>query len=200
MKRIPHLLIYSRVVIGLVIILLAIYPIAYSRQWIIFLIAVGLLTDIFDGIIARRMGISSERLRRLDSSVDQVFWVMVLIATCIISPLFYQLHLRQILLLLGVEAFTYLLCFVRFRKEVATHAILSKVWTLTIFACIIQSIAAGTPNWTFELCFYTGLVTRLEIILILLTIRKWTNDVPSLYHAFLLRQGKEIKRSKWFNG
>ena len=123
MKRIPHLLIYSRVVIGLVIILLAMYPVAYSRQWIIFLIAVGLLTDIFDGIIARRMGISSERLRRLDSSVDQVFWVMVLIATCIISPLFYQLHLQQILLLLGVEAFTYLLCFVRFRKEVATHAI-----------------------------------------------------------------------------
>ncbi len=36
---------------------------------------IGLLTDIFDGIIARKVGVSSEKLRRLDSQVDLVFWL-----------------------------------------------------------------------------------------------------------------------------
>jgi hypothetical protein len=34
----------------------------------------------------------------------------------------------------------------------------------------------------------------------LFILRKWTNDVPSLFQAVLLRQGKAIKRNKMFNG
>ena len=200
MKRLPILLIYSRILIGSVIVLLAITKPLYARAIIITLIAIGLLTDIFDGIIARRLGISTEKMRRLDSGVDMIFWVMVLIATCIISPDFYRMHIVQIGILCGVEAFAYLVCFVRFKKEVATHAILSKIWTLTIFATILQAIAYGNASYMFTICFYLGIITRMEIIFILLIIRQWTNDVPSLYHAVLLRRGKEIRKNKWFNG
>jgi len=31
-------------------------------------------------------------------------------------------------------------------------------------------------------------------------LKDWTNDIPSLYHAVLIRKGKEIKRHKLFNG
>jgi phosphatidylglycerophosphate synthase len=200
MKKIPILLIYSRVLIGCIIVWLSVRQVAYSRAIIIALIAVGLLTDIFDGIIARRMGISTEKLRRLDSGIDQVFWLMVLAGACIISPAFYEHHIGQIIIVLSLEGLAYLLCFFRFRKEVATHAILSKIWTLTIFATIIQAIATGNTGWTFDLCYYLGIITRIEIMLIILLIPQWTNDVPSVYHAVLLRQGKLIKRNKWFNG
>ena len=40
----------------------------------------------------------------------------------------------------------------------------------------------------------------IEIIAILLVIKDWTNDVPSLYHAIILRQVKKIMRNKFFNG
>jgi CDP-diacylglycerol--glycerol-3-phosphate 3-phosphatidyltransferase len=52
----------------------------------------------------------------------------------------------------------------------------------------------------FQWCFYVGMISRLEIIAILFLLRRWTNDVPSVYHAVLLRKGKEIKRHKLFNG
>jgi CDP-diacylglycerol--glycerol-3-phosphate 3-phosphatidyltransferase len=52
----------------------------------------------------------------------------------------------------------------------------------------------------FELCLWIGLATRLEILAIVFTLKKWTNDVPTIYHAVKLRQGKEIKRNKLFNG
>ncbi len=200
MKNIPKALIYSRLVTGAVILLLAIMQPPYCRPIIITLISLGLFSDIVDGIIARRMGISSEKMRRLDSTIDQVFWVLVIIGTCIISPAFYKEHLYQLLTIIILEFSTYGLSYIKFRKEVATHAILSKIWTLSMFATIIQAIAMGSTGILFTISFYLGFITRLEILLILIVLKHWTNDVPSLYHAVQIRAGKNIKRSKWFNG
>ncbi|GGI48969.1 hypothetical protein GCM10011425_01810 [Mucilaginibacter galii] len=160
----------------------------------------GLVADIFDGIIARRLGISTPRLRRLDSGVDQVFWVAIVAASYIIYPLFFHRNWVQILLLVFAEALCYGLSYVKFKKEVATHAIASKLWTLVLLATLIQVIATGDAPVMFQICFYMGIVTRLEIILMLLLIRQWTNDIPTVYHAYLIRRNKAIKRHKLFNG
>jgi CDP-diacylglycerol--glycerol-3-phosphate 3-phosphatidyltransferase len=74
---VPYLLIYSRLLIGFLILLLSIYHIPHYPAIAVTLLVIGLLTDIFDGIIARRLNVSTERLRRLDSTVDQVFFVTV---------------------------------------------------------------------------------------------------------------------------
>lgn len=194
------LLIWSRVLLAVVIVLMAITRPVHYRGIITACITYGLLSDIFDGIIARRVGVSTPGLRRLDSSADQFFWLLILIAACIIAPDLYRGRTTAIGTLLLTEAATYLLSYYRFRKEVATHAIASKFWTLTIFAVLIEAIATGHSGWLFQLCFYTGMVTRVEILAILLIIPRWTNDVPSVYHALQLRKGQTIKRNKWFNG
>lgn len=72
-KDIPFALIYARLLIGFGIILLRLLEINHYATWAISLLSIGLITDIFDGVIARKLNISSEKLRRLDSSVDQVF-------------------------------------------------------------------------------------------------------------------------------
>jgi len=77
MKRLPILLIYSRIGLGLIIIGLSLLQPAYFRTIIITLIALGLISDILDGIIARKLGISTAKMRRLDSTVDQFFWLAV---------------------------------------------------------------------------------------------------------------------------
>ncbi len=164
------------------------------------LVITGLLTDVFDGIIARRLQVSTQQLRRLDSSVDQVFWISVLAGTCICCPQFFTEHYVALLIIIGAEALTYAVSFIRFKKEVATHAIASKVWTLTILATIIQVILTCQSSVLFQICFYLGLITRIEILLILCILKTWHNDVPSIYHAVLLRKGKVIKRHKLFNG
>jgi CDP-diacylglycerol--glycerol-3-phosphate 3-phosphatidyltransferase len=65
---------------------------------------------------------------------------------------------------------------------------------------LIQIIAVNHSVILFNICLYLGIVTRLEIISIFLIIKNWTNDVPSVYHAVLIRKGKSIKRHKLFNG
>ncbi|HLV46549.1 MAG TPA: CDP-alcohol phosphatidyltransferase family protein, partial [Flavobacterium sp.] len=154
----------------------------------------------FDGIIARQLNISTPKLRRLDSTIDQLFFISVAIATYIQCPDFFKENILKLTILIGAEALTYLICFIKFRKEIATHSIGAKIWTLTLFATLIQIILQCQSSVLFNICFWVGLATRLEIIAIILTLKKWTNDVPTFYHALKLRQNKEIKRHKMFNG
>lgn len=200
MIKIPIALIYSRIIIGISICTLALFHISDYKVYAIVLLIIGLLTDIFDGIIARRLNISSEKLRRLDSVADQIFWVLIAIATFIECPDFFRTNYIKLIILISVEALTYLICYWKFNKEVATHAISSKIWTLLLFSTLIQIIATTNSSTLFQICFYVGVITRFEIILILFILKKWTNDVPSFYHAILLRKGKSIKRHKLFNG
>jgi phosphatidylglycerophosphate synthase len=200
MKILPIALVYSRLAIGLLIVLLSIAHVDHYPFIAILLLTIGLVTDIFDGIIARQLQVSTPRLRRLDSSIDQVFFICVLIATYIQYPDFFKSNSLKVLALLGLECLAYLVCFLKFRKEIATHTIGAKIWTLLLVATLIQVILQGQSFMLFNFCFWIGLITRIEIIGILLTLKQWTTDIPTLYHSIQLRQGKEIKRHKLFNG
>ena len=200
MKHIPIALIYTRLLLGFIIIACSMLAVPHYPALTITLLAIGLLTDIFDGIIARKLNISSQKLRRLDSTIDQIFFICVGIATFIQRPAFFKEHAVLLIILFATEAAAYLFSYLKFRKEIATHSIGAKLWTLLLFATLIQVIAQGHSSVLFLFCFWLGMLTRLEIIAIIFTLKVWTNDVPSVYHAVKLRHGKEIRRNKLFNG
>ncbi len=197
--KIPITLIFSRLIIGFIIIILSVAQVDNYKAIAIILLTVGLLTDIFDGIIARQLNVSTQKLRRLDSSIDQVFFISFAIATYIQCPYFFKVNTLKLTILLGFEALAYLVSFLKFRKEIATHSIGAKIWTLLLFATLIQIILQCQSILLFNICFWVGLLTRLEIVAIILILKKWTNDVPTFYHSIRLRQDKEIKRHKIFN-
>ncbi len=199
-KYVPLWLIRLRVLSGLAILLLAAQEAVYFGVYAVILFSFGLLTDIFDGIIARRLGISTPKLRRLDSLADLVFFALTGTALFVRFPSFFGEYFVEITGLLIAEALTYLLCFLKFRKEVSTHAIASKVWTLLLFAFMIELMLTGTSRNLFLWGFYVGIITRFEILVIILALRSWVTDVPSVIHAFRLRRGQEIRRNRWFNG
>ena len=198
--QIPLALIFLRLITGLTILWLSFIRPDNYEGIVIVLLTFGLLTDVFDGIIARRLNVSTKLLRRLDSSIDQIFFVSVSIASYVQCPDFFKDNYLKLAVLLGFEGLTYVISFLKFGKEVATHSIGAKVWTLLIFSTLVQVILQCQSVVLFEFCFWVGLVTRLEIISILLILKKWTNDVPTVYHSIRLRQNKEIRRHKLFNG
>jgi len=199
-KIFPFLLIYARLVLGFAILGFSVLRIEHYKFVAITCLTIGLMTDIFDGIIARRLQVSTKKLRRLDSTVDQVFFCCVALATYFQCPDFFKANSLKMSLLLGIEALAYLVCFLKFRKEIATHSIGAKIWTLLLFGALVQIILQCQSGILFDLCFWVGLITRIEIIAIVLILKTWTNDVPTVFHSVKLRQGKEIKRHRWFNG
>ena len=74
----PYILILFRFLLAPTILWIAYAtPESVARPAIVIAIVVGLLSDIFDGIIARHRGISTVKMRRLDSQTDLVFWLSV---------------------------------------------------------------------------------------------------------------------------
>lgn len=199
-QNLPQILIFSRLLIGFIILLFSFIEIESNKTIIVILLTIGLITDIFDGIIARKLNISTQKLRRLDSTIDQIFFLCVILSSFILCPSFYQKNWMLFSILITLEFITYVVSFVKFRKEIATHSLGAKFWTLILFATLIQIILQCDSSILFAICFWVGIITRVEIILILLILKKWTNDVPTFYHAILLRKGLNIKRNKLFNG
>lgn len=60
---IPYLLILFRLLLAPVILGLGFYGGSESRFLILILMYLGLISDIFDGIIARKQGLSTEKMR-----------------------------------------------------------------------------------------------------------------------------------------
>lgn len=167
---------------------------------IVILMYLGLFSDIFDGIIARKQNISTEKLRRWDSQVDLVFWIAIALATWIISPSLIKTNRIGLLAIIVMEILCYLISFLKFGKETCTHAFLSKMWGITLlisFTCLIGFNYAGLP---FKTSVILGIISQMDVILIILILPKWTHDIPSSYHAYLIRKNIPFKKNKLFNG
>lgn len=144
MKRIPYILIGIRFFLAPIIILLSYLKGAEFRFIILTLMYIGLLTDIFDGIIARKVGVSSEKLRRLDSQVDLVFWLSLSLAAYFLNPSLIRDEWQSILLIFIMEAFCYIISWIKFGKETCTHAWLSKLWGLSLLLAFTYLIGLQT--------------------------------------------------------
>jgi phosphatidylglycerophosphate synthase len=199
-QKIPLILIYSRLLLAAVIIILSAFQPDNYKYYAVAILITGLLTDVFDGIIARQLKVSTVNLRRLDSTIDQIFFIAVALATYIQCPSSFKQHKLSLIVLFSSEVLIYLVSYIKFKKEIATHTIGAKFWTLILCATLIQIMLTCQSNTLYWLCMILGLITRAEIVLIILTLKNWTNDVPTLYHAVQLRRGIEIKRNKLFNG
>jgi CDP-diacylglycerol--glycerol-3-phosphate 3-phosphatidyltransferase len=160
---------------------------------------IGIVTDVFDGIIARKLKVSTQKLRLLDTIFDLFFYLSILFFVFSINPAAISGNILLIGGIFSLEALMYLVSLIRFRKLPSPHSILSKFWGLYIvieFSLLIMGVAG--PHFTIALIF--GCVAHLDRILIYLFLKQWDHDIPSSYHALLLRQGKEINRKEIFNG
>lgn len=199
LNRIPQLLIWSRIGIGLLCMYLAMLGIEY-RTWICILMIVGLLTDIFDGIIARKLNISSVSLRKLDSIVDRFFWLMILASCYILYPEYIKSLLPFVGIILLFEAIVFGISFVKFGKAPSPHNLISKAWGISVAIAFGVIILTGTSQAAFYTMFGLAILSRTDSALIYLILRTWDHDIPSFYHAILLRNGKTITRNDLFNG
>ncbi len=199
MKNIPYLLIAIRFIFAPVIFIVSYFNGRESGLTILTLMFIGLLTDIFDGIIARKVGVSSEKLRRLDSQVDLVFWLSVGCAAYFINPGIIKSHQGSIILIFIMEALCYLISIIKFKNETCTHAFLSKMWGLSLLVAFIYLIGFQQAGWAFYLAVILGIISHIDVILIILILPKWHYDVPSFYHALKIRKGLGRKKSVFFN-
>ena len=152
------------------------------------LLVIGFLSDVFDGVVARRTGTATPILRRLDSTVDTVFYLGIAAAAWMLHRGEIRPLLPLILLVIATELGTNALCWLRFRREASYHAWSARMFGLALFAALLMLFAAGSPALLLP-AIVVGLLSHLENAAITLVLPEWRYDVRSLFVAWQIRQG-----------
>ena len=197
--NIPQGLILFRLLLAPIILGLAYFMEESSKPIILVLMYLGLISDILDGIVARKQNLSSAKLRRMDSQTDMIFWLSIGFATWILYPNLISDNSIAIWAILAMEISVYLISILKFKRETCTHAFLSKLWGITLLIAFTSLIGFNHAGIPFFVAIIMGLISHIDRILITLILSEWTHDIPSAYHAYLIRKGIDFKRNEYLN-
>ena len=163
------------------------------------LLLTGILSDIFDGITARRLGVATEALRLWDSRADLAFWLCAAAAAYLVHPEVIRANAGWIAAVVASEAATYLVGFARFGRAMSTHAILAKFFGLSLFAALTSLLCFGVAGVPLYTCAALGLAANAEVVVIAFILREWATDVPTWRQALRLRRGLPVQKWSLFN-
>ena len=152
-----------------------IVALAYARAGgaaMIACVVAALLSDIFDGILARRYGVETAALRRYDSIADTAFYGGVVWAVWVLYPAVIRSYAALLVALLVLELARYLFDFVKFKREASYHSLLAKAWGLLLAAAVVALLGFGRSGALLTAAIVLGIVVDLEGLLISLLDRK----------------------------
>jgi len=145
------------------------------------ILIVATLSDIFDGVLARKFGVATPALRRFDSITDIIYYLFILAAAWILCKPVIAGNLQLIALMLASEAGAISICLVRFGKFPATHSFLAKFYGLCLLAGLIALLVFNAGNWVIIALAVVALVTNSEIIAMHLIAKSPPVDVPCVF-------------------
>jgi CDP-diacylglycerol--glycerol-3-phosphate 3-phosphatidyltransferase len=186
-NRLPLLLTALRVLLAPGVVLLALF--APSRPAFAACLVTAFLFDVFDGIVARRLGVATPALRRLDSLADSLFYLAATFAVWHLHPRAIADRWVPLAVLAALELARYAVDLAKFGKEASYHMWSSKLWGIALFLGFLSLLAFGTDNRLVDAAVGLGIVADLEGLAISAALREWRSDVPSVVHALRLRRG-----------
>jgi phosphatidylglycerophosphate synthase len=183
--KLPLALTLLRAALGPVVVVLALAHPANALFALCLILA--LLSDYFDGVVARRLGIATANLRRLDSVADSIFYVAALFAAWHLHSELLVAYLPILGVLVVLEIARYVLDFWKFGKEASYHMWSSKLWGISLFGGFFTLLVYEDAGWPVSLAIYVGLLADLEGLAISLVLSRWQTDVPTVFHAIRIR-------------
>ncbi|HEY1661447.1 MAG TPA: CDP-alcohol phosphatidyltransferase family protein [Verrucomicrobiae bacterium] len=145
------------------------------------ILIIGTLSDIFDGILARKFGVATSFLRRYDSITDVFYYLFILAAAWVLCRPVISREIFWISLILFSEGAVILVSFIRFRKYPATHSYLAKFYGLCLLACLLALLVFNAGDWTVISLTIVALATNIEIIAIHFSMNVPPVDVKSIF-------------------
>jgi phosphatidylglycerophosphate synthase len=182
---IPWLLILLRVLLCPLILLGA-----WHRRpgvWLAMIVFVALVSDVYDGVLARRWGNETPALRVSDSIADTIFYLGVAGTLWILMPEVLRSNKYWFILLFGLEGFRYVFDFLKYRKTASYHSYLAKLWGVVLAVAMIGVFAFSGSEFFVRTALGVGIAVNLEGLAMSLMLPRWKNDVKTLWAAWRLR-------------
>jgi phosphatidylglycerophosphate synthase len=185
LTNIPWMLVGLRLTIAPLLLLAALEGRTGGTFILGYIIAV--LSDIFDGVIARRLGVSTAKLRQADSWADFCLYLSIALSTWLVYPTVIHAFQTPLLIAIAFQLTLFAVSLVKFSQFPSFHTYTAKAWGLSLVVAVVGLFGYGwtTPLWAaIGLC----LLNSLEEMMMTLILPQWTHDVLSLVHALKLRE------------
>ncbi len=161
---IPNILSLSRIV------LLPILFIFISlRMYLTFTVAYAILgmTDMFDGMIARRFNMETDIGKLLDSIADMFFFLSSAYFIHILYTDFLSPNMTLFFVFIGIMLLSFVVSYIRCGKVILMHNFLAKLCAVLVYFLVISSYLMNTTLLiTFIIALYIAAFTEAIIMFI----------------------------------
>ena len=174
-------------------------PLLLAASWngrhdIFFVLAAYcMLSDIFDGRIARRLGQSSEFGARLDSWADLMMILCGPVCAMWLRPELVRSEWIGIAAVVGGNILAIAIGYAKFGRLTSYHTAAARLAAYIAGAGAIIAITWGWP-WLFRVGAAVAVYSVIEEIAITLTLKQWTANVPNVRRARWSRSAPQESR------
>jgi phosphatidylglycerophosphate synthase len=151
-------------------------------------VLLAFVSDYFDGVFARRLGVATPALRHFDSRADLVFYATAAWTVWMRRPDVARSVAIPALVVIGLDVLRYVFDFAKFGRDVAYHAWSSKAWGLALALALILLLGFGITRPFVPIAVWLGIAAQLEGLSISMILPRWTTDVPTIFRAINLRK------------
>jgi len=152
------------------------------------IVITALLSDIFDGILARRWSCDTPAVRLFDSMADTLFYLCVAAALWIGQPTVLTHYAALLIPLLALEAMRFGLDLAKFGKPASYHSYLAKAWGLVMAVGVVAVFWLQRANLILTVAMALGILCNLDGLAMSLMLPAWRKDVKTLSEAWRLRR------------
>lgn len=186
-KAIPWAMVIFRALLAPTMIAAAVW-LTSPQLWLGAMIAAGFLSDVYDGILARRWGTATAALRISDSAVDTVFYLGVLAVIVLRHWPAVRERLWLLATVLALEAIRAAFDWLKFRRMASYHSYAAKLWGVLLAIATIALLCFDSAYWLLTVALIWGIVCDLEGLAMSALLPVWTHDVKTLGRAVELRR------------
>ncbi len=185
-QAVPLLLARLRLALGPVVLVLALMR--ASGVVIAGLMVMATLSDVFDGVLARRLGIATEGLRVADSRADAVYNLSTVAALFCIYPRVFAANSIGLFVVGGMEAATSIFDRVKYGRPCSHHAYSAKAWAASycVFATTLLGFGRAQPY--AAICIWLGIGNNVEGFIMRAIMPRWAYDVSGIPAALRVRR------------
>jgi phosphatidylglycerophosphate synthase len=156
--------------------------------WLSAIVVAALISDIYDGVLARRWHCDTPAIRLSDSMVDTVFYLGVLWTLWIRVAYAIKAWWPLLAVLLALEATRFAFDFWKFGKASSYHSYLAKSWGLVMAIAVMVVLGTGRYGWLLAVAMCAGIVCDLEGLTMSAILPVWRNDVKTISRALTIRR------------
>jgi CDP-diacylglycerol--glycerol-3-phosphate 3-phosphatidyltransferase len=185
LRQLPNLISAARLAC---VPLLAYLAYAGSNAWFTSLLIAALISDIVDGMIARRFGLCSDFGSLLDSIADVSTLCVAIYGITVFHPAVLHAHWIASLAMIGSWGMGCVLALLRYGRLSSFHTYTAKIaaYLLGIFIGVL--FLSGFQPWLFYLAVVVSDVGNIEEMLLLWLLPEWRADVRGLWWVLRKRR------------